>query len=392
MNLKIPQYPLRVKHHIGMTLVELMVAMVISLIIMLAIGTVYTSSKRSYSVQDAYTKMQEGALYAFQYLGRNIRTAGYAGCNPAIINHISSTPSAAALYNHVDGVYGWDYKNTGAPGGYTIPGNITSTTLSNASASDWNDPGNTNPLYASLVGKVMPGSDVLVIKSAQLDNSLSTPSQDLTSTDTSIVFSTNTGIKQGQIMLISDCVGADLFVNSDSATSSTLSASTTCGTSTVCNQSGINWSHLYRAANIRIYKSTSTAYYVGLNANDVPALYSYSYENGFSSAPQELVDGVENMQVLYGVSTTLPDTADHFAPINQLQPGDLGKVYAIRISLLVRTTRKVSTPPPASAPAYNLVGVNNITAVQITAPKDTFLRHVYTATINLPNMSVRGRT
>lgn len=393
MKFKNVQYSKGYKLKLGMTLVELMVAMVISLIIMLAIGTVYTSSKRSYSVQNAYANMQEGALYAFQYLGRSVRSAGYAGCNPVIKNHLNTTAKNNVLFNYIDGVYGWDYKGTGPGGAYTIPSNI----VTSNNAVQWSD-GSGNNLYSSLAGKTIPGSDILVVKGTQM-YPLTAPSSNLAATSPSITFQSDTGIKQGQIVLIGDCVGADLFQNSAPTTTNTqtLSAGTACGinpvtqkANTPCN-TGTGWSHYYHSSTIHLYKSTATAYYVGLNHDKVPALYSYVYADGLNSTPKELVDGVENMQVLYGESVNIPDTANHFVPITQIPTKDLSKIYAIRISLLVRTTQKVNVNTPANPTTYNLVGVDNKTAVQITAPKDTYLRHVYTATINLPNMAIRRR-
>ncbi|MDX5152354.1 MAG: prepilin-type N-terminal cleavage/methylation domain-containing protein, partial [Acidiferrobacterales bacterium] len=51
--------------HRGVTLVELMVAMVISTIVLLGVATVYSSTKRSYKVQEEMARLQENARYAF---------------------------------------------------------------------------------------------------------------------------------------------------------------------------------------------------------------------------------------------------------------------------------------------------------------------------------------
>ena len=59
----------------GVTLVELMIAMAISLIVLLGVISVYITSKRSYVVQEEFARMQENANFAFQYLTQDIRQA-----------------------------------------------------------------------------------------------------------------------------------------------------------------------------------------------------------------------------------------------------------------------------------------------------------------------------
>ena len=64
----------------GFSLVEIMVALGISLFILAGIGYVYTNSKQTYRVQDQLSRLQENGRLAFEYLTRDIRMAGYWGC------------------------------------------------------------------------------------------------------------------------------------------------------------------------------------------------------------------------------------------------------------------------------------------------------------------------
>ena len=45
----------------GITLIELLIAMVISLVLLLGVGTIYFNSKRTYLVQEEFAHMQESA-------------------------------------------------------------------------------------------------------------------------------------------------------------------------------------------------------------------------------------------------------------------------------------------------------------------------------------------
>lgn len=61
----------------GFSLVELMVAVSIGLLVVLAMVSLYASSRRTYSVTDEVARMQENARIAFTILDRQLRQAGY---------------------------------------------------------------------------------------------------------------------------------------------------------------------------------------------------------------------------------------------------------------------------------------------------------------------------
>ena len=61
----------------GFTLVEFLVAMVISLIVMSSIYSVYRSQQKSYVAQEQITVMQQNLRAGMTMITRDIRTAGY---------------------------------------------------------------------------------------------------------------------------------------------------------------------------------------------------------------------------------------------------------------------------------------------------------------------------
>lgn len=62
----------------GMSLIELMIAMVVSLVLIGGVGTVYVSSKRSYQARDQLSLMGESARVALEALTKHLEHAGYA--------------------------------------------------------------------------------------------------------------------------------------------------------------------------------------------------------------------------------------------------------------------------------------------------------------------------
>lgn len=62
----------------GLTLVELMIAMIIGLVLLLVIGTVFSSSRQVFRVQEDNARIQESGRFALEILGRSIKQAGNA--------------------------------------------------------------------------------------------------------------------------------------------------------------------------------------------------------------------------------------------------------------------------------------------------------------------------
>jgi type IV pilus assembly protein PilW len=72
------------KHkQLGLTFVELMVAMTLGLILMLTVSQIFVNSKQTYRTQDDMSRMQESARYAQALLARTIRVAGFHS-NPGV--------------------------------------------------------------------------------------------------------------------------------------------------------------------------------------------------------------------------------------------------------------------------------------------------------------------
>ena len=276
-----------------------------------------------------------------------------------------------------------------------LPRTVTPAPVGNAG--NWSD-NNAQVLDGSLAGNVIPGSDVLLIKSSKELSSF-VPDTDVDPQSLSIHFASPTLKSKGAIFLVSDCNNADLFMNSDGPGDNTLSRDVNCGGALPCNKAGEKWSHAYNKNELRIYTSTSRAYYIGQGVNKEPALFRYKYDNGLAAAGEELVDGVENMQILYGVDLNSDPNGD--PPVAPIMPirylsinnvPDLRKVVSIRISLLMRSTGKLDRPDDNNT--YKLGGTQAATAVTVTPltpDPDHSIHKVFTTTIALRNMAVSGR-
>ncbi len=69
-------YAFIVNQH-GFTLIELMIAMAISLLVVLGVYEIFTSQQKAYNVQDQVAEMQQNGRVAIDMMTREIRMAGY---------------------------------------------------------------------------------------------------------------------------------------------------------------------------------------------------------------------------------------------------------------------------------------------------------------------------
>lgn len=77
----------------GFTLIELMVAMLLGLIVVAGISSVFLANIKSFHSNTALSDVQSNARIAFTMMARDIRQAGFSGCN-------SHTPHMANVLNN----------------------------------------------------------------------------------------------------------------------------------------------------------------------------------------------------------------------------------------------------------------------------------------------------
>lgn len=368
----------------GVTLVELMIALAISTIVLLGVATVYSSTKRSYKIQEEMARLQENARYAFDILARDVRGAGFIGCNPKLNRILDTTDDS--LYDFQPGIAGFEYTATA-----TGPGNdYTITTLTGTgAASDWEAPDGSDPdaspdtLPAALAGNVLVGTDVVITKSADTVDGL-VPTGNTPANSASITFPVAHNIPAGTIVIFSDCDRGDIFQNNSGGVSLTRP---TAGDPGNVNPASTNWSHEF-TTEARIQTVKSRAYFIGPGASGEPALFRMDFSQGNAAATaEELVEGIENMQVLYGEDLS-PNDAD-IQPTRYVTAdnvSDWNNVISVKISLLVRTPQDLNRPQQPAT--LRLLGFDNSTSVDVTTMSDRRIRKVFTTTLYLRNKGI----
>jgi type IV pilus assembly protein PilW len=127
-------------------------------------------------------------------------------------------------------------------------------------------------------------------------------------------------------------------------------------------------------ANSQIVPVRTVAYYIGTSAGRTGL-----WRVAGSGAPEELVEGVERMELRFGVDTSGADRiADSYTTANSV--GDWGNVISVSIALLVRSPDEYGTERDTRT--YNLLDKT------YTAPSDRFVRQVFVTTATLRNRAL----
>jgi type IV pilus assembly protein PilW len=77
-------------------------------------------------------------------------------------------------------------------------------------------------------------------------------------------------------------------------------------------------------------------YYIRNNSQGVPSLYRKTNMD----AVEELVDGVEHMQVRYGIDNDNDRAVDQYVNANAI--GDWNNVYSVRVGVVLRSVEEIA--------------------------------------------------
>ena len=189
----------------------------------------------------------------------------------------------------------------------------------------------------------------------------------------------NNGLEQDDIVFVADCSAGDIFqvTNAEPDTSGVVVHNTGYGSPGNYNVSnpgcpGANAHCLSKVygGDAALMLTQETGYAIAMGSEGQPALF----RNG-----QEFLDGIENLQILYGedidgVGTAGSGIANYYVPADQVI--DMANVISIRFAVVVRSYDDNLTG--GIAQNYTLFGTN------ITAA-DNRLRQVYASTVAVRN-------
>jgi type IV pilus assembly protein PilW len=381
----------------GFTLVELLVALALGMLLTAAMAFVYVNSRTAFSRQQQLSSLQQSVRVAFEYLTADARMVGHMGCytgQPMTAPNFNSSLAVNNIAtNFALGVEGYEFSNVPA-GAYSIASNAPA---GSTTASNWAT--NLAPTtvaaipISTLAGAgngLTPGSDVLVIRTVAGrpvrlaantvagDDKLSL--ENITGQTCADGSGKVSGFCSNSYGLVASCTRARAFqVTAIAAQTLTVGS--------------LGADPLYLTDSAEVFPLQTIAYYVRTSSNgSTTSLYRRIFDgNTAGGIEQELIEGVESLQLRYGVDTTAPD-ADGVVDAYVAAKGPIGdatdsvadwsRVVAIRMGLLIRSTVPIESDLAAALPAS--APLNGVT---MTYPSSgaKYDRRVFTTTVAVRN-------
>jgi len=336
------------KHQHGISLVEVLVALVISLFLLAGIIQVYVGNKSSYTFSNSISRIQENGRYALETMAQDLRMAGFFGC---------------AIFDPEDDAAMDSIVNNLNPDGIGFTDGIHDFLEQDLVEGTDNDGLN--------------GSDSITMRGAEPGNVTVQPPYG--SVSAQIKVSEPHDLAEGDIVMVSNCRGADIIqisgINQQNGTLvHNTGNSTEPGNYNPDNCAGGNAHCLSQTygADSSMFRFRTVTYSIAVGESLEPALWRS--ENGVDA---ELVEGIDQMQLLYGVDTTDDDFPNQYMTSTELiaSANDWFDVISIRLMLLVRSAALQVVEAP------QVITYNGAT----TTAADYRLRQVFSTTIALRN-------
>jgi type IV pilus assembly protein PilW len=299
----------------GFSLVELMVAMTLSLLLLAGALSILYSSKITYNENDRLARLQEAGRTVLELVLRDARAAGFLGC---------SRPLNAG-----------DFAN-GLSDATSLLSNFELPVFGNEATGSSTWAPATDPAVVSPAS----GSDILVLRTTRQGQPVFRTTSVVTPTAAiPVAGDSGSAVAADTPMIISDCRGSSVFM----ATGYTATDATSGEISHGIGSAGVGnaTAELTRAFDIdaQVMPVQTVIYYVRDGGNG-PSLW----QRVGTSAPQELVPGVQNLQVRYGIDTNGNLLVDEYQTASGVEAANnWNRVVSLELAVLVRSPDETGT-------------------------------------------------
>ena len=325
----------KIPRQAGVTLVELLVGLALGVFLLAGVLQIYLSSNQTYRTTESLSRLQESARFAIDFTTTDIREAGYRGICPRNAEILSHLGTPAEELNLEQAVRGWN----DSAGSLTVTGYLRGDTI--------------------LVKHATP-------RAGTLAGGLSTAPY-------SLPLAEGGTLEDGQVVVLATAEGCDMFA---------LAGAPPTGTGGGSAPAAVSLNQTYTAGT-EVQLLRSTLYYVGNGASGVPSLRRMRYDSAGSTS-DELVEGILDMQICYGVDTSGNGDADQYQDAAAV--GSWDEVVAVRLTVIASSPQERAGTAAASVSFADCDGtVLNRTAADYPELADNTLAQAFTTTIGLRN-------
>lgn len=308
----------------GFSLVEILIAMTLSVLLLGGVMTLFANSRKTYESNERLARLQENGRFALDQMMYDIRSAGYKGCARRIVdisafNNMLYLPDSL-LWNFAVPIQGYD-----------------------ASGAAW------LPAVDGLITSPKVGNDILIVRgpvresrTMRLTASMASPTA-----DPSVADPGTPDIKAKDVVMAGNCREASVFVATTYTHNTTTGvgvighAGTATAPSDFITPANTSDSVLTPFDDLsQVTPVQTVVYYVRDNAANVPTLYRRSGPND----PVEIIDGIDAMQVLYGVDSDGNLAVEDYLSAKEVADANSwGNVISVSIGILVRSIEAYGT-------------------------------------------------
>jgi type IV pilus assembly protein PilW len=340
----------------GLTLVELMISLAIVSVLTVGLIQMFTANQESSRMLTGQGTLAESGRFAMELIARSVRKAGYRGCNSkrSLDDNINDEPYE---FNLTAGMQGFNATGSGWSPNIT---SILPQTETDPSVSDTNvylaaGTGVIVDDYATCptTGCLKSGADIITMRFASsTEYSVDIANFPINSGAEDVIIDgvladVQADFDQYHLVFINDCNTEDMFVVTalaDEGGGQTRISHSVGGFGSTQNlQSSLGDGSGYQTG-ATITPIASNTYYIGasrsLNNQGDPV--DTLYRKSDLDAPQELVEGVEDLQILYGVDTggdaLVPNTY-----VDASLVSDFNDVVSVRVQLTVNSIDDVGS-------------------------------------------------
>ncbi len=367
----------------GLTLIELMIAMLVGSILLIGVYQLFYSSKQANTLLTTEAEMQENARFAFSVMTSVLQEAGNFGCQSSSLMTLNSlVKTTSDTFRPWRSIEGWEASGTHYGESYTPDLNSS---VGQSTGLHWLT---SNQATKDTGIKSKSHSDIVKVWYTKKKKS------SLSTINNGVLTFPALNLKQGDILVINDCQTVTFAQVCSCDTSDSIPCDgddgkanispDACGTPgnytfnhTNLNQATTEISVLEEAIFFVGKRSDSTTGY----QSNAPSLYvKHLGNNSTPSSKEEILEGVESLQVLYGQDTNNNNSPNYYVSANQIT--DWTKVVSVRISLLLRSLKNnITIGTQAISFNGNSINIDSDTS-------DRYLRRVFTSTISLRNRNV----
>ncbi|OLU21158.1 pilus assembly protein PilW [Pseudomonas sp. PA1(2017)] len=283
-----------VRSQAGLSLIELMIAMALSLLLMLGVLQIFLSSKQTYTANSALSRVQESGRFAMDFITYDLRNAGYKGECFSDVNALVANSTDDRI-NLNQALKGWDAQ-TSLP---SWPTNLSTDKTA--------------------------GTDSIIIKHAATNAGV-IGTTDIATNAASIVMASTNNDAANTYVVISSALGCDMF-NSGAVTATAIAKGSSGNTG--------NFSRSYTTTITKVLLFQSNQYYIKNGTNGSPSLWRTSWKNG-SASTLELIEGIHDLQFEYGIGSGAAEdrAVTNAAFIKANAVTDWNNVVAVKVRLL----------------------------------------------------------